>query len=306
MKIVITGIHYAITAALEYLTRAAKRAGHEVLTAGAHHGINMPWKNGMLVSKAYDFIPDIPLPNFPEIPIRLVENQLGDFKPDLWLDVNAGQSLVGTPKSGIRATFLTDPHVMGATYKKLAVNYAYMFNPQKSYWLSDLREKQHLVLYGADSEWHKPQDVEKKYDVALLGNIYQQRVELFTILERRGAKIKFGLGDGKWDVGRIYSQSKIGVNWSSMDDITARVFEIAACGICPVYNQVPYLDEILTPGEDYIPFSDLMYAQNIIIDTLQNEELMIKMGASARAKIVSGKHFWDDRFQQMLEIMNLV
>lgn len=306
MKVVITGIHYAITAALEYIVRGFRSAGHEVVTAGSHHGIAMPWNNGMMVSAAYDFVPNIALPHFPEVPIKLVENQLGDFVPDLWLDVNAGQCLTGKPKNGIRATFLTDPHVMAGQYMKLHSNYDFVFNPQKSYWLPNLGNKQHLVLYAADREWHTKHDIEKIYDVALLGNIYKDRVQLFEILNRRGAKTKFGLGLGKWDVGNIYSQSKIGVNWSSMDDITARVFEIAACGICPIYNRVPYLDDILTPGVEYIPFTDLLMAQNHVFELLADEERMNQIGAAARARIIKDGHFWDNRVQQMLEIMGLI
>ena len=258
----------------------------------------------MILNVKYDFIPDIVLPDVQEVPIKYVEKRLDNFTPDLWLDVNAGQALTGKPKHGIRTTFLTDPHVLMNFYKKFLPEYTYIFNPQKNYRTGLPNE--YLVPYAADKEWHSPIDgVEKLYDFTLIGNVYSQRVILFNKLRERGFRTFFGLGKAKDDAQLIYSQSIAGINWSSMVDITARVFEISALGITPIMNYVPGIEEYLTAGIDALIFYDLKGAIEYCEEFKNRHRLaeFQQMGKKAREKMINGKHFWDDRVQQMLEII---
>jgi hypothetical protein len=302
MNIVITGHHFAVTAAIESIVRAFRKLGHTVVSAGSYNGVAMPWYGCSMVPQKYDFKPDIVLPQSAQIPINFVENKL-EFTPDLWLDVNAGQWLEGTPKNGIRATFLTDPHVLAQQYIQIAGNYQYIFNPQKSYWLNI--PNQYYVPYAADEDWYFPTPMDKIYDVSLLGNTYANRILLFNQLNQMGYQTRFGLGVAKDDANTVYNQSRIGINWSSMEDITARVFELASTGVIPILNRVPFLNDIFVEDGEFIGFSTMDEAISKIKMILSDYEKYAHIGVAARRRVIAGHYFWTDRAREMLEIMKL-
>jgi hypothetical protein len=307
-RIVVSGIYYAVTAALEYFVRAFERRNDcEVITVGPYAGLHMPWsKNGvagMIMPEKYDFRPDIvlPLQGFGQhAPISIIENKVG--KVDLWLDVNAGFYLQGKPKTGIRATFLTDPHVLRGYYDGLLHNYEYVFCSQTPY----ARVGEHYLPYACDSEWHKPlENVEKIYDVALIGNYYPHRVTLVERLRAMGMKVFFDIGYAKDDMQLIYNQSKIGLNWSTLDDLNARVFELMGLGLPSVMNTVTDMNDLFESGKDYLSFSTPEQAIELIKHLLANEEIAKNIGENARNKIISDGHTWDDRVETIIKICDL-
>jgi len=309
MNVVIAGTHYAVTAALMYLTRAFKnRPDCNVITVGPYPGLWMPWTKGgvtgMQMPEEYDQIPDIPLQydgGLQTAPISFIENKL-PWKADLWLDVNAGFHLEGRPQHGIRARFLTDPHTgLRGIYDNTTQYYDYTFNPQANY----SRAGEIYLPYGADKVWHsRIPDLEQLYDVALIGNIYPHRVELMNIL---GGiyRTYFDLGPAQEDARRIYSQSFIGINWSSMDDLTARVFELMSLGNVPLINRVSGLAGMFEENTHYLGFSSQGEAIGKIRDIMDNPTEGIKIAKNAQDFIISNKHTWDDRVQVMLETCKL-
>lgn len=297
MKVVFAGLHYAITAALEYLVRAAKRRDDlEVITIGPYFGTTMPYLNGMQVPLKYDFKPTLILPTTHSAPIEFIENRVGG-KVDLWVDVNAGYRLDGKPKHGKRVTFLTDPHVLRREYDEVAHQYDTIYCSQRAY----MRPNEVYLPYGYDIEWHAPEDAEKIYDVALVGNVYADRITLFNKLREMGVREYLKVGVGKDDMRRVYAQSKIGINWSSLDDLTARVFELMGCGICPVLNRVTDLPEHFNEGVEYLGFTGLNEAIDQIQYALNNPLEAEKIGYAARNAVVSGKHSWDERLDVILK-----
>lgn len=293
MNIVISYLHYAITAAGEYLARAAKRKGLNVITVGPYFGTEMPYgtDGGMKVSKEYDNKPDIIVSKTDSAPIWFIENKL-DIPVDVWLDVDAGFCLDGTPKHGKHIRFLTDPHVLRNRYDSRP-NYDITFCSQKRY----MRGGEVYLPYGYDKIWHSPMDVEKTYDVALVGNIYNHRVELFNNLKHLRTFFKVGIA--KEDMRRIYNQAYIGLNWSTLDDMNARVFEIMACGICPVMNEVTDMKGFLVPDEDYIKFDNQSDAIQKINYLLEHKDKLEQIAKNAKDKM--NGHSWDDRLQSILE-----
>lgn len=298
MNIVISGLHYAITAGLEYFVRAAKRnPNNKVITVGPHMGIEMPYNGGMMVPFSYNFQPDIILPMLKSVPIQMVENRIPE-KVDLWIDIDAGFYLEGKPKHGKKIRWLTDPHVLRAKYDQNSSDYDMTFCSQMPY----IQPNEIYVPFGFDPEWNRPMDnVEKIYDVSLVGNYYPERVRLFGRLNELGRKTYFKVGIAKEDMRLIYAQSKIGLNWSSLQDMTARVFEIMACGICPVINRVPDLDRFFVENVHYIGFSTEEEALDKINDLLYNPTMLNTIAKNARRIMIEDKHSWDDRLKQILE-----
>lgn len=312
MNIVIAGTHYSVTAALMYISRAFKRrADCNVITVGPYPGLWMPWTTkegvtGMKMPDSYDQQPDILLPydgGIQTAPISYIESRLPDgFVPDLWLDVNAGFSLDGRPKNGIRARFLTDPHTgLRGLYNNNAHYYDYTFNPQQNY----SQAGEIYLPYAADSEWHsRIPDLEILYDVALIGNIYSHRISLMNKLAGN-FRTFFQLGPAQEDARRIYSQSFIGINWSSLDDLTARVFELMSLGCVPLVNRVSRLGELFEENVHFIGFSSEDEAINKVVEMMARPEAAKKVAKTAQEFIITGKHTWDDRVATILQTCKL-
>lgn len=306
MNVVISGYFYAITAALEYFVRAFKRVGCEVYTVGPYAGLMMPWTNkmgitGMQMPERYDFRPDFVIPNLSfgsTLPISMVENRL-PWKPDLWLDVNAGFYLSGKPKNGIRTTFLTDPHVLRSYYDGLLHNYEFVFCSQTPY----AKHGEIYLPYACDAEWHTPKEEEKLFDVALVGNFYPHRVDLVNRLSNMGYKVFFDLGVGKEDLAKIYNQSRVGLNWSTLKDLNARVFELLGIGCCAVMNRVPDM-ELFDEGIHFLGFDTAEQAIEQIKFALENPEKAKIIAENGRKAIIEGNHTWDDRARTILELTN--
>lgn len=309
-KIVIGALWYSITAAAEYIYRAFKRRSDcEVISVGPAFSNWMPWSSlsgniGVIMPDKYIFTPDIVIPQSNVAPISFVEGQLPDgFIPDLWLDVNAGFYLDGTPKHGEKAMFLTDPHTgLRQLYDSVRHQYRYYFNPQTVYSKPD----EIYLPYAADSEWHRPMTIDKEYQAILLGNIYPNRVDLVNTLRSMGYNIKFELGIGKDDATIEHNKSYIGLNWSSMQDCTARVWEIMGCGLIPIINRVPDLPLFFQEGVHYLGFDTKEQAIARVVEVINDLDNYKEMGIRAHNNIVENGHFWDNRVQTMLESCKLV
>lgn len=298
MKICISMLCYAISAYGEYIFRACKRAGYDVKVVGPYHALNMPYNGGMIVSEKYDFRPDIVLPSSSNVPIGFVESQLGEWKPDLWLEVNAGFWLDGRPKHGKKIHIQTDSHVLRNLYDSLNHQYDKVFNPQSPY----MRPGEFYLPYGYDPEWHAPiENVEKEWDVVCVGNIYENRVRLFSRLMSEGIRGNLKLGIAKDDAKLLYNQSIMGLNWSSLLDTTARVFEITAMGIVPILNRVPDLPRFFDEDKDYLGFSNEDEAVEKIKWVLANPDKGDEIARNARKKAVEGKNSWDDRLETIIQ-----
>lgn len=310
MNIAISGLAFSVTAHFEYIVRAFKRRSDcDVRVIGPYAGLTMPWTSkagitGMVMPESYDFKPDIALPfnGFGQTaPTNYIEALLKDFKPDLWLDCDSGFYLDGQPKTGVRAIFMGDPHVLGDYYNGHRHLYQYIFNPQNNY----SQGNDYYLPYGADPEWHSPMEgIEKIYDVALIGNLYAHRVDFMNNLKSQGKNIFFDLGLAKEDARLVYAQSRIGMNWSTLQDLNARVFELMCMGIAPVMNRVPGM-VLFDEGVDYLGFDDAGQANSQINLLLADPELQQTMGNNARNKIISDGHTWDDRVQTILEVTGL-
>lgn len=310
--IVISARWYAITAAAEYLSRAFEQLKDvRVVKVGPTHGNLMPYKtNGLFVPDSYSVIPDIVLPDtFMEVPVKYVENKLmeiGITGVDIWLDVHAGFRLSGKPErlGGIRTLFMTDPHThLGKHYTDVQNEYDMMFNPQLAYWLEIPDTKQKYLPYAAD-EWYRYDRLDKVYDVSLVGNLYKERVAYFDEIKRRNRRTYFDVGAGKWDAGKIYNQSIVGFNWSSMNDLVCRVFEVGYSDSVLVTNRVPALAEHFKEGIHFFGFDGFSSAVEVSEFVLKTPEVWEKTKTAMQLEIKT-KHRWKHRAIQIFEYLDI-
>ena len=104
---------------------------------------------------------------------------------------------------------------------------------------------------ACDPEIHRPMAGELKcHDVAFVGNIIgHERQRLLNLLIQRYPSSWFGqaLFD---EMSLMYSRANVGFNCSIADDLNMRLFEIPACGIPLITNQIEGngLDELFEAG----------------------------------------------------------
>jgi hypothetical protein len=300
VKIVLSAIWYPMCIARYYQAALNRRDDVEVLTVGPYTGATIPWGGGMNLPEKYAIPPDILMPHvFSDIslaPISLVEDRLpSDFEPDLWLQIDAGYSFLMKPKRGINAIVATDPHVLNYDRQR---NEADVFYCMQAHYCQQVRD--HYLPYAFDPVWHAPmEDVAQTHDCTLLGLHYENRNALVESLRREGVRVHYELGIVFDEARQIYNQAPIGLNWSSLNDLTARVFELLGMKRIAVVNWVPDLDKHFQDGIDLITFRSLQEAVAKVKWCLEHPALA---GAIAeRGHQTVQRQSWDVRVNQILE-----
>jgi hypothetical protein len=304
LRIACVGIWYPV-AMFRYMVDALRRREDvEVWTAGPFTSRWIPWNGGMHLPASYVYTPNLPLPatvsGRPEVAYPYLEAKK-PWEPDLWIEGNAGLAVAGRP-IGRYAVIGTDPHVLD--YSGARARADLFFNMQKPY----MQANDIWLPYGYDPVWHsqtaKPV-AEREWDASLIGLQYPNRMALNQRLTALGYRTNFQNGPSYQDARTIYHSTKVGVNWSSMQDTTARVFELMAFGIAPVLNRVPDLVEMFTEGQDFDGFATLDEAVEKCRALLDSPEKAQALGERAR-KAVEGRHSWDARMEQVLKVAGLL
>jgi hypothetical protein len=291
--LVLTSIWYPMSISRYFEIALRRRDDVNLITVGPYTGNMIPWNNWMALPSKYAIAPTITLPTgVPSVPISFIESQLPE-KPDLWLQIDAGFHLEGKPQNGKNCIVATDPHVLPYDRQR---SFADTF-----YCMQDCYKKPGDVYlpYAYDPVYHAPEKQERLFDVCLLGLHYQNRNLLVDSLMKNGVKVYYALGDVFDEARAIYNQAPVGINWSSKDDLTARVFELLGMRRLAVVNNVPDLPRFFRDGKDLVTFSVLHEAVEKILHYLANED---QLGAIARQGHETVKpHTWDARINTILE-----
>lgn len=312
IKVVCSSIWYPLSMS-RYFERALERRDDvELITVGPHTGTYIPWRGGMHLPAKYGKSPTCPLPrsaisqrNMPLGMLSMMFPNIDFSDVALWLQVDAGWYLSmngreNTPPSGVVAHVATDPHCLDYSVQRRQSNY--FFCMQSPY----MKQGDLYLPYGYDPTVHYPEDLEKEYDVCLVGLQYQQRNQVMQELKRRGLKIFYEIGHIFDEYRQINCKSKVGFNWSSLQDMNARAWELAAMGICSVQNTVPDMQTFFVPGEHYLPFRTVDQAVSVISEALSDDGLREEIGNNAYRKVTGGRHTWDDRVEEILGACGLI
>lgn len=302
MKIAFTMIHYPVAMGRYILEALLRRSDTEVWSAGPYSGRWIPWKGGMHLPESYLREPDHPTPLTSNAPTVLYESLQSQcpFEPDLWLEVNAGLKPIGRP-SGLYAVVGTDPHVLD--YGGVRRTSDHFFCMQRPY----MRDGDHWLPYAHDPIWHAPSPVELKdrgNDAALIGLPYNNRETLVKVLRSRGMTVRFDLGLAYEDARDIYHNTKVGLNWSSLQDTTARVFELMGMMTVPVLNRVPDLMDMFEEGEHFLGFDNLPEAVEKV--EWATENLFEAEAIAHNASNAVADHTWDQRVETILQTVGLL
>lgn len=299
MNVVLSGIYYPV-AMLRYFEAALRRRDDiNLFTVGPYTGQWIPWSNGgaggMNLPAKYAKAPDLPLPGngagaLPPIPIGFIEAKL-PWQPDLWIQVDAGMFLRGKPGRGKNVIVGTDPHCINYDVQRTLADTFYC--------MQAVYQKRNDVYlpYAYDPVWHRPEEQERQWDVCLIGLHYQQRDRLVSVLRQKGVKVYYDLGPAFDEARALYNQAPIGINWSSLQDLTARVFELLGMRRLAVVNRVPDLD--LFFNDDHLAiFDNHDQAVEKVLYYLEHPTEAEEIAAAGHRRVQG--HTWDSRVEAIL------
>lgn len=306
IRIIVTYIAYPVAMA-RYLHEALiKRPMTDVWCAGPYTGVWIPWAGGMRLPDKYLLPPDhqLPMTQPPMISYPMLEKSK-PWEPDLWLEINAGLQALGKPVSAPLAVVATDPHVLD--YSQARARADYFFCMQTPY----MQPGDIWLPYAYSPKWHKQTDKpirDRDWDAALIGLQYPNRMNLMRRLRQpnkhphrdgAGFKVFSDLGPSYDDAREIYHNTKIGLNWSSLQDTTARCYELMAFGIPAVMNRVPDLVTLFEDRRDFLGFDSEDEAVAIVHELLNNMDWAEEVGKQGRKAVE--EHNWDSRIENILK-----
>ena len=292
LKIVFSQIFYPVSIG-RYLELALdRRSDVEVFKVGPFSGNWIPWAGGMTLPEKYAKQPDLPLPmNAARIPASFIEHRL-PWQPDVWLQMDTGFYFRDKPQHGQNFIVGTDPHVLNYDrQRQLADKF---FCMQAHY----AQSGDEYLPYAYDPIYHCPEEQPRNYDVCLIGLHYENRNKLVNELKGRDISVFYSLGPSFDEARALYNQAPIGINWSSLQDLTARVFELLGMRRLAVVNNVPDLSRFFKDRGDLVVFETVEEAIEKIVYYLAHPNEAETIAEQGHKTVQP--HTWDARIEQIL------
>lgn len=295
LKVLLHSIFYPLAIASYWRNALERNPDIDLITVGIYTGSYIPWKNGMTLPDKYAKPPTYPLPFKPGLNVKinyeLVRAQIPDkWKPDLILTVDGGANWKYRPSEGIVVTVATDTHCVDYTHAREVSDYFFNMHPHYSI------PSDKLLSYAYDPGTHYPMsDVEKDTDAVLIGMPYQHRVDWVNRLRADGVSVIFENSPVFDEYRELANKARIGLNWASMEDTNARVYESLAMRLCLVTNRTPDLERAgLEDGRHYLGFDNLEEAVSKVLYAKNNPEIC-DMIANVGYQFVTQNKFTYDR-----------
>lgn len=287
-----------------YYRRALERRNDvELFVMGEFFGQFIPWDSGMEIPMKYFNQVNLPLPVGMNTPSwELIKSQL-PWTPDLVLCVDAGFHFSGRPDVPY-VVVGTDPHVLGDWYKVPRRDADIFYSMQTSY----MEAGDHFLNYSFDPYCHYPDDaVSEEYDCSIIGLHYPHRDEWVNRLRVKGVKVNYRIGDIYDEYREENNKAWIGLNWSSLEDVTARVFEICAMKLVPVLNRLPGLDKLgFEEGRHYLGFSTMEEAIEKVLWAMNNRPFAEQIALNAYQFVHQKDYTYDRNIKTILTDVGLI
>ena len=305
IKVVLTAIWYPLCMGTYFWRALEQRDDIDLIVGGPFTGDWIPWNYGCHMPQKYIKVPNIPLPKetiHQRIPSSVIEHQL-PWEADLWIQVDAGWHLSTKPKAKVVAHVQTDPHVLKGLYSTPKGYSDLKFCMQDEYRAPD----EIYLPYAADNTVCYPMpEVEKIYDACLIGLQYPTRNSLVGRLRSHGLQVKYTTGEIFDEYRLSYNQSKVALNWSTLNDIPCRFFEGMSMRLPVVSNVVGDIAKLgFVEGVDYVGFTSLEEADNKVMKILQDIDLRNWIAENGYHKVME-KHLYKHRVEQILQASKLI
>jgi hypothetical protein len=305
IKILCLSLWFPLTMSRYFEKALLHRDDVDLKTCGIFTGQWIPWMGGMNLPYKYAIPPDISLPFSPsvgEVNYDMVKAQLGDWNPDIVLNIDAGLHWKYKPSDGLVVHVATDPHALNYDYQRTISDK--FFNMQAVY-----SQKGDIYLPYAYSKYDFYPETEvdldgvvyhyPETDAVLIGMPYEQRVQWVNELRKRGVSVIFENGPVFDEARALYNRGRIGLNWSSLDDLNCRAFELPAMKLCPIMNHVTDMDIFFGNGVHYLSFTNLNEAIEQVVWAKENPEGAKDFAERAYQNVLP--HTYDERVTQILK-----
>jgi len=304
IKVLLLYIVYPLAIGTYFRKALEHRDDVDLKVTGVYTGNWIPWLGGMELPAKYAKPIDIPLPfrnDIGEVNYDIVKAQLGDWIPDIIINVDAGLRWKYKPSDGIVTTIATDPHVLDYDHPRTYSDK--FFNMQACY----SKDKDIYLPYAYSQYDHYPEDTVdsggyseiKDTDAVLIGMPYDDRTRWVNELRKHGLSVIFENGPVFDEARTLYNRGKIGLNWSSMRDLNARAFELPAMKLAPVMNLVPDIGRFFEQGIHYQGFTNLPEAVEAVLWLHEHPAKLNEM-ANAAYQNVQGQNY-DARIDTVLQ-----
>jgi hypothetical protein len=306
IKVVLSALWYPFCIASYFRRAMERREDLDIFVVGASTGQSIPWAGGLQIPMKYENKVDLPLPSNMNNPTWENVEQLLPWKPDLSLTIDAGW-FYSTKPSCLSAHVATDPHVL--QYDRQRTLCDLFYNMQYSY----LKDNDRLLPYAFDPSCHYPspnyinENKEREYDCCMVGLHYQHRDEWVARLIAEGITVNYRIGDIYDEYREENNKAKIGLIWSSRQDVIARVFEVMAMRMIPVMNRLPGLDYLgFEDGRHYLGFSTIEEAVAQTKWAKDNPDFANQIANNAYQFVHEHNMTYDQRINQILKETKLL
>ena len=301
-KVVLAYAVYPMAIAKYFESALRARDDVELFTVGPYTGTWIPWNGGMYLPQKYCGAPDFPLDkNFitnVKVNPTIVEGMMPWDEADLWINADSNFCFSRPKKAKNVVTIAIDPHVLNYDYQRTQCDM--FFNMQLTY--SKPGDK--YLPYAACEQHHYPEDLDKVYDVCLIGLHYPDRTNLVNRLRAKGLNVYYDIGPVFDEYRQLYSQSKVAISWSSQLDLIARVFEAMAMDVPLVCNRVPDMDNFFVDGDHYYGFNNIDEAEAQVLMALANYDDALEVSKQAHRKVMA-QHLYKYRIADILKAVKL-
>lgn len=306
IKVLMLYLAYPMAIASYFRKALEHRDDVDLKIAGVYTGNWIPWNGGMELPSKYARSIDIPLPfreDIGEVNYDIVKAQLGDWVPDVIINVDANLHWKYKPSDGYVVTIATDPHVLNydvpRKYSDKFFNMQLCYSKDKDVYLPyAYSQYDHFPLDGYHFQGlstlldnpFSPNKVEKDTDACLIGLQYENRVQWVDELRRRGVSVIFENGPAFDEARALYNRARIGLSWSSREDLIARAFELPAMKLAPVMNLVPDVGRFFEQGIHYKGFTSLSEAVEAVVWLKEHPRECSELAERAYQN-VQGQHY---------------
>lgn len=240
-------------------------------------------------------------------------SQAHTIKPefDLYLRIDHGDYRYDIPEDLRPCAFWAIDTHLKKPFKKIlrqARHYDFVFCAQKN-GAEALRKRginSFWLPLGCDPEIHQNLKMQKNFIVGFVGAPFYgyTRGELLKLIKQKYPQSYLGPAEFT-EIGAIYSQSKIGFNYSINNDINMRVFEIMSCGTMLLTNYIKDngLMELFENKRHLVVYKNRAELFDLIEYYLNHEEERNKI-AQAGYELAVSRHTYKNRVSQMFEVID--
>lgn len=161
----------------------------------------------------------------------------------------------------------------------------------------------HWLPLGGDPGVHHVPDLPRDIDVGFVGQLGAPGTERHTVLSqvlKRFSTNEIGRWETPWEMGKIYSRSRIVFNKSVGGDVNMRVFEAMASGALLVTDRIGNgLIELAEEGVHYVGYDTAEEAVAQIEHYLAHDADRDRIAQAGQA-LLRERHTYDARLEQIM------